>query len=253
MIKNFLKKILSLFKLELINKINVGTIDKRELIQFCKENDNYKLYFEGLAKSNNANTDNFFKQSRHLDLINLTKKILLKEKVYDFVECGCWKGHSSYLISHLIDKSKKQTKFHIFDSFEGLSKDTKNDKELNKFNQKKLKKIRTQFISNEDFVRNSVLKKFNFVEIYKGWIPEKFHLIENRKFSFVHIDVDLYEPTLQSLNFFFPRLVDGGIIVCDDYNSKLFDGSKKAWDEFFSKNKTKFNYSPSLSSSFIIK
>ena len=252
MIKMF-EKILSLLNLKLINKKNTGTIDKRELDQFNRENNSYKLYFEGLSKSQNVSTDNFFKQSRHLDLINLVKKVLENEQVYDFAECGCWRGHSSYLISELINQTKKQVKFHIFDNFEGLSKDTDNDEELKKIDKNKVDKIRSQFTSSEDFVKNTVLKKFDFIEIYKGWIPEKFYLVNNCKFSFVHIDVDLYEPTLQSLEFFFPRLVDGGIMICDDYNLKLFDGSKKAWDEFFSKNKTKFNFSPSLSGSFIIK
>ena len=122
-----------------------------------------------------------------------------------------------------------------------------------KFNIKQLNKIRTQFSSDEHFVKNDVLKEFDFVEIYKGWIPEKFYLIKDKKFSFIHLDVDLYEPTLNSLKFFYPRLVNGGIIVCDDYNSKSFNGSKKAWDEFFEKNNSKFNFSPSLSSVFAIK
>ena len=65
-----------------------------------------------------------------------------------------------------------------------------------------LKKIRKQFSSNEDFVRYEVLKDFKFVKTYKGWIPEKFFLVENQKFSLIHIDVDLYEPTLKSLEFF---------------------------------------------------
>ena len=253
MVKVILNKLLAYFNLKLINKKFVGTIDKRDLIPFSKDNDDYRLYFEGLIKSNNTNTDNFFKQSRHLDLINLTKKVLEKEKVYDFVECGCWRGHSSFFISKLINQSERKINFHIFDSFEGLSKHTNKDDELSALNDSEKNKIRKQFISNEDFVKNTVLKDFGFVKIYKGWIPEKFELIKNLKFSLIHIDVDLYEPTLKSLEFFYPRLEDGGIIVCDDYNSKMFNGSKRAWDEFFKKNKSQLNFSPSLSSSFAIK
>ena len=33
--------------------------------------------------------------------------VLAKKRVYDFVECGCWKGHSSYIISKLIKSNKK--------------------------------------------------------------------------------------------------------------------------------------------------
>ena len=41
------------------------------------------------------------------------KGILKKENVSDFVECGCWKGHSAYMISKLILASKKKINFHI--------------------------------------------------------------------------------------------------------------------------------------------
>ena len=57
----------------------------------------------------------------------------------------------------------------------------------------------------------------------------------------------------KTLEFFFPRLIDGGIIACDDYNSKAFDGAKKAWDQYFSNKKVKFNFSPAMGASFIIK
>ena len=254
-LRNLLNMLLSPFNIKLINRKFGGVIDKRDLLPFQGDNENLKLYYEGLKKSKNIRTDNFFKQSRFLDLINFTEKILQNQgnQIYDFVECGCWTGHSSYIISKLIQKHNKSINFHIFDSFEGLSSNIENDGQLKNLSSAELKKIRKQFSSSEDFVRNEVLKDFKFVKTYKGWIPEKFFLVENQMFSLVHIDVDLYEPTLKSLEFFFPRLVEGGIIICDDYNSKYFNGSKKAWDKFFRNKKLKVNFSPSLSSSFIIK
>jgi len=98
-----------------------------------------------------------------------------------------------------------------------------------------------------------VLQKFNFVNIYKGWIPTRFNEIECKQFSFVHIDVDMYDPTFKSLEFFFPRLVKGGIIVCDDYNLKNFDGATKAWNKYLSKKKIQFIYKNPLGGSFLIK
>ena len=231
MLKSLFKKIFNIFNYEIVKKKYSGIIDKRELIPFQYSNEDYKLYFEGLEKSKNKQTDNFHKQSRLLDLIGLVKIVLRQNNVEDFVEAGCWKGHSSYLISKLISNHNKNIKLHIFDSFEGLSKPSMGDEQLNKFKPKEIDNIRVQFSSNEDFVKNGVL----------------------RNFKFVHVDVDLYEPTLKTLEFFFPRLIDGGIIACDDYNSKAFDGSKKAWDQYFSNKKVKFNFSPAMGGSFIVK
>jgi O-methyltransferase len=58
------------------------------------------------------------------------------------------------------------------------------------------------FSSLEQDVKK-VLVNFDFVKLYKGWIPGRFEENKGRKFSFVHIDVDLYESTRDSLGFFF--------------------------------------------------
>ena len=110
------------------------------------------------------------------------------------------------------------------------------------------------FKSSEEEVKK-LLKSYKFVKIYKGWIPEKFKEIKNKKISFLHLDVDLYEPTLSSLKFFYPRLKKGGIIVCDDYNISAFPGAKIAWDEFFFKKKNKYTffYQVPLGGCFLIK
>jgi hypothetical protein len=65
--------------------------------------------------------------------------------------------------------------------------------------------------------------------------------------------VDLYQPTYDSLDFFFPRLVKGGVIVCDDYNFSNFPGAKLAWDEYFKDKDIAFSYEVPLGSKFLIK
>tara|TARA_X000000950_G_scaffold282549_1_gene381604 strand:- start:902 stop:1675 length:774 start_codon:yes stop_codon:yes gene_type:complete len=256
--KKLLNSFLSFFNLMIIkNKIS-GVVDKRSLLAFQKTNKNYILYFEGLNKSENIQSDNFWKQSRYLDLLNLVDITLRKKIDGHFAEAGCWKGHSTYMISKKIDQylkinQHKKIEFHIFDSFEGLSDIKDEDTNVKKLEKNKINHIQKQFKSDEKFVNEKVLKDFEFTRTYKGWIPTKFNKVEKLKFSFVHIDVDLYEPTLKSLEFFFPKLVSGGVIVCDDYNSLEFNGAKKAWNKFFLDNKVSINFAPSLGSSFIIK
>lgn len=166
----------------------------------------------------------------------LVKYILKKNKIYDFVECGCWRDHSSYIIAELIKKTR--ITFHIFDSFESLS--SSSAKDGNFFFRKDKNRVEKQFFSDKFFVKNTVLKKFSFVKCYKGWIPSRFKEVKNKKFSFVHIDLCLYEPTLEALKFFYPRLVKGGIIVSNVYNSSVFPGETKAWNEYFKKKNKQF-------------
>ena len=65
--------------------------------------------------------------------------------------------------------------------------------------------------------------------------------------------MDLYEPTLASLEFFYPRLVNGGAIILDDYGFNQFPGAKTAVDRFLQKNGHSFFYEVPLGSCFIIK
>ena len=58
-------------------------------------------------------------------------------------------------------------------------------------------------------------------------------LIIDKKFCFVHLDVDLYKSTIDSLRFFFPKMISGGIILMHDYHS---DGIQKAFREFKNEN-----------------
>ena len=59
-----------------------------------------------------------------------------------------------------------------------------------------------------------------------------------RGWAFVHLDVTLYEPTLAALEYFYPRLNTGGVIICD--GSIFCPGAKKAWDEFCDKRALPF-------------
>lgn len=55
----------------------------------------------------------------------------------------------------------------------------------------------------------------------------------DRRFSLVHIDVDIYRPTLDALEFFWDRVTPGGMVVCDDYGFSTCPGATAAMDEFF--------------------
>ena len=52
-------------------------------------------------------------------------------------------------------------------------------------------------------------------------------------FCFVHIDVDILEPTRDSIEFFYPRMMPGGIMLFDDYGFTSCPGAKLAADVFF--------------------
>jgi len=138
----------------------------------------------------------------------------------DTAEVGAFEGAMSWLILRVADGRRHH---HVFDSFEGLSLPKAIDGD--------------HWAPGALACAESVVH-FNLGEFkgafstYKGWVPERFSEVEERRFAFVHIDVDLYGPTRESLEFFHPRMSPGGIIVCDDYNFTTCPGATRAVDEY---------------------
>ena len=67
------------------------------------------------------------------------------------------------------------------------------------------------------------------VSLVKGWIPDCLgSLPAGNLFRFAHIDVDLFEPTLHSLEYVGGRIVAGGMIVCDDFGFSTCPGATTA-------------------------
>jgi len=150
-------------------------------------------------------------------------------------ECGVFRGFTSLAITILqneIKKIKKETQEDIWmiDSYEGLSDPVEEDKTEHK---------KGHFATPLEEVK-ILFKGTTNCHFAKGWIPEVFKKLPETKWSFVHIDVDLYEPIYESLNYFFPRMSKNGVIINDDFGSPFFPGARESWDKFFSEKKIKY-------------
>lgn len=156
-------------------------------------------------------------------------------------EAGCFRGLASHLICQYRQKESpafRGGEHWMIDSFEGLSPPIDVDGE---FAQRRF---------NEGAFAGATLKRcrktmmdFPDVEIVKGWIPQVFDQIPGQKYRFVHIDVDVYQPTLDSLRHFFPQLNSGGIIVVDDYGpwpEGNWPGCAQAVKQFAAENNLSF-------------
>ena len=143
------------------------------------------------------------------------------------VDVGVRYGTSSHFILRATNDTNKP--HHLFDSFEGLSQPGTKDIGANKKHSWQIGDLAV----DEAVCRNN-LKAYPNCYFYKSWIPFRFKEVANNLFSFVHVDVDLFDATRDTLEFFYPRLVAGGILLCDDYGFTSCPGAKKAMDDFFS-------------------
>ncbi|MBP3853513.1 MAG: NTP transferase domain-containing protein [Erysipelotrichaceae bacterium] len=82
---------------------------------------------------------------------------------------------------------------------------------------------------------DTVLKKMKYkdrVEIIAGRFPDTAEQLPEISYALVSLDADLYAPTKAGLEYFYPRLSEGGMIVIHDVDSEQFPGVKKAVDEY---------------------
>ena len=209
------------------------TFDLSRVDPFDPEEPFQILYREALEVAHKGQLDNVPKQLRFFILYQMARDACRANPSLDMVECGCFHGHSTYMIARILQENGFTGQLHVFDSFEGgLSRFTAADESEFFQTDEQKAAVTRHFQSNRGQVME-LLAPFKFVRLYPGWIPERFREVADRQFGFLSLDVDLYEPTRDSLRYFFPRLVDGGTVFLDDYGHyRTFPGARKAVDEY---------------------
>ncbi len=164
------------------------------------------------------------------------------------VECGVWKGGSMMAaILRLQDLGEMKRELFLYDTFDGMSEPTEYDKDPLGENAKDLLLISDKTEENHiwAFSPLEAVKE----RIYSTQYPkELIHFIKGKvektipqtipeKIAILRLDTDWYESTKHELIHLFPKLVQGGVLILDDYGH--WSGAKKAVDEYIKENNIK--------------
>ncbi len=148
---------------------------------------------------------------------------LRKEQVPGaFAELGVYQGESARALHHM-DPDRR---FYLFDTFEGFK-----DQDL------AFEKGEAASYTPGSFADTNINKVLSTIGgnrnilIQPGYFPQSALKLVQERFALVNIDADLYNPTKAGLEFFYPRLSPGGVILVHDYNYK-WEGVLKAVDDF---------------------
>lgn len=163
----------------------------------------------------------------------------------DYLEFGVWKGRSFvrayHMRNYVKDKRLSKMKFYAFDSFSGLP-EIKGDKDGSSSEFKK-----GDYSCDLPTFRNTLKNKsvnLNDVVIVPGWYDrvlnnETKKSLDLKRASIVYVDCDLYESTVLVLNFITDYVVDGTVIIFDDwfcFNANPNKGEQRAFREWLQKN-----------------
>jgi len=139
----------------------------------------------------------------------------------DVAEVGVYKGGTAKLLAKAFEATGKNV--HLFDTFNGMPA---TDPSRDRHKQGDFADVTYEEVKE-------YLSDCPHAHLYRGFFPDTTVPVEEKTFSLVHVDVDIYRSVLDSCQFFYPRLVSGGIIIFDDYGRLSCPGAKAAVDEFF--------------------
>jgi O-methyltransferase len=142
----------------------------------------------------------------------------------DILEVGVWRGGSGCLLAAQEQRSGGGGTVYLCDTFAGVVKAGTEDP---------IYAGGEHSDTSPELVRSLAASLgLDNVEILAGTFPdETAHSVAGHQFKLCHLDVDVYESTLASANWVWPRLVVGGLVIVDDYGGDGMDGVQRAVSE----------------------
>lgn len=144
-------------------------------------------------------------------------------------EVGVYKGGGTYFLASVANRVfATEPRIHAFDTFEGhpdeIQLNLDGEHRTGHFSETSLEEVQ------------AYLAGFPNVTLHKGRFQDCCGRVSSERFSFVHVDVDIYSATRASLVFFAETLLIGGIIIVDDYGFTTCKGAQQAVDEFIAEH-----------------
>lgn len=137
----------------------------------------------------------------------------------DIADMGSFRGGTALIMSRIAPTKR----LHVFDTWRG-----------NPYDDPLCHHKKGEWQASLDDCR-ALVGNGEMVYYWEGVFPDNVNpeLVANRLFSFVYVDMDTYQSTRDAIDFFWPRLAQGGKMVFDDYDWNACAGVKKAVDESF--------------------
>jgi O-methyltransferase len=169
--------------------------------------------------------------------INIIMHLLAKSDHLsgDIAECGVFQGATLVPVTYMMNEYDDSRQIYGFDSFEGFGaaaeieseKDTTGhiDLETEMFQKTSLALIKDKLKLTQTNTKN--------LHLVKGYFENSLPAYHDHHYSFVHLDCDLASSYVTCLEFFYPRMNQGGYILFDEYLDPVYTIATEAIDNFF--------------------
>jgi O-methyltransferase len=207
----------------------------------------YKHKFDNLKTRNNFQ---FLKDEKFINVIKETKQITNNHRINIplrvhqaifcafnslnkdgvFVELGTGRGYVFLSILNYLEENIKSKEIFLFDTF--LPYKTSQIDGTQSINNT----ISDIYAPEFSYVQN-IFSKWSNVKLIRGLVPETLSVLinNNKKISFLHIDLNFYKPEIEALNYLWDNINLGAYILLDDFGNPGREIQCEAYTNFFSK------------------
>ncbi len=147
----------------------------------------------------------------------------------DFVECGVFTGICSVTVCEFIDFNATGKWFYLFDTFRGIPEEqiSEDERRLDRVHQNRI------FYGEDVWERAKAnFSPYRQAILVRGRVPDILPTQPIEKVCYLHLDMNIAEPEVAALRYFWDRLVPSAPIVLDDYGWWSYYPQKKAMDAF---------------------
>lgn len=151
------------------------------------------------------------------------KKVLENGIEGNFAELGVWRGNTSAVLAHFASLTDRS--LYLFDTFGGFD-----ERDISSIDPRS----RPTFSDTSVAMAKDVIgPAWSTCRVAAGRFPDSIQP-EHRatKYAVVSLDCDLYESMKAGLEFFYPRMSAGGLLLLHDYSNPHWPGARQAIDEF---------------------
>jgi predicted O-methyltransferase YrrM len=144
----------------------------------------------------------------------------------ELVEFGTFRGATAYCMLN----ATQNKSMHLYDTFKGIPDNNMTEHErsvglLGAFND-----------TSADHVRECLSRFADRIHTHEGLIPNTLDQSGPAKIAMMHVDLNLAKPTLQALQWAFPRWATGGICLLDDYLWDGYEDQRSSVENFFAQH-----------------
>ena len=137
------------------------------------------------------------------------------------------------IVMHYINFNALDKTYYLLDTFTGLTDEYSTPEEMVKNENFGYQKL----VGLYEKVKHS-FRDFN-VEIIQGTVPETLPQVKTNQICYLSVDMNCVLPEIAALDFFWDKLVPGGVIILDDYGYGNNRDQKLAHDEWAAKKNIK--------------